>query len=140
MQIKFSVLTAVAVTLLTACTQQQQERISSSDIDKKLQERIESDIEHTKQAAQGTTNWLGTEARLRALEIRVRALKSDDKLPTDEKVSLENSVQTIRSELQTALMSGQGMDPTETDAIITEIKLVENRLEQFVASRGNKPL
>ncbi len=133
-----SLINIAAVMLTSACTQQQQENLSSSKIDKDLQERISKGFNQTKQVTESTGDWLKAEGRLRKLEFEVRKADSDKKVPQQQLTGLNQSVEGIRAQLKAAIKSGQGLDSNETARILSAIDAVEHRLDGLLAGHDNK--
>lgn len=133
MQINALLVGTAVVILVSGCTQQQQERISSSRIDKEVQETLNTRIDQATEFSQRTGDWLKAESRLRTLEFKVRRAESEKKLSLSQLQSVKSSTETIRAQMQSAISSGQGLDAGETDRILTSIKTVETRLEGLVA-------
>ncbi|MBY0551402.1 MAG: hypothetical protein K2W95_29240 [Candidatus Obscuribacterales bacterium] len=127
----------VGVMFTSGCTQHQQEGISSSKVDSEIQERWTKRIDEATSASQRTTDWLKTETNLRTLDLRLGKAKSDGKLAPLEAQSLQQSTDEIRTRLQAGIKSGKGLDSTETDQILSDIKAVDQRLNGLLAGREN---
>lgn len=133
-----TVMAAIAGVIFTSgCTQHQQEKISSSKADSEVQERWTKRIDEATSASQRTADWLKTETNLRTLDFRLRNAESAGKLPPAVAQSLQQSTEEIRTRMQIGIKSGKGLDSTEAEQILSDIKAVEQRLSGLLAEREN---
>jgi hypothetical protein len=130
-QFRLLLLCAGSVVFLGACTQAQQQAISSEDLDQRLTDAVEG----AQRSAGSAIHWINTESAIWSLKAKVR--NAGDNLSSTQVKSLENSVSYIENLQRKSIESGSGISDSEHALIQAAVKRVENRLDGWLAARDN---
>jgi hypothetical protein len=120
----------MAITLMSACTQEQQRTISDLNLDRELNDGIK----RTEEATASAGAWLDSEIAIWSLRFKVQRATGNENVSAEQIASLNHSLSYIEDLQKQSIKSGDGITESERAQILAAVDRVRERLDGWIAS------